>query len=133
MATIDGAEVVGLGDDIGRLEIGLRADVVVFGRAASDPYRAVIESRAEDVRLVFIDGEAYYGDAELEAATAVNGDCEAFDACSAPKFICAANTPGSMAASARASETVADVHAQLVGIMAEYGRADELNELLYCE
>src|SRR5687767_6689426 len=62
MATEGSADAVGLGDAIGSLEVGYRADVVVFGRRAADPYRAVLESRAEDVRLVLIDGAGYYGD-----------------------------------------------------------------------
>lgn len=132
MATVDGSEVVGLGDAIGRLEVGYRADVAVFGRQAADPYRAIGESRAEDVRLVFIDGAAYYGDVELEAVAAVNDDCEPLDACGASKFICAANTPGSTAASARADETVAEVRAQLLALLADYDR-DDLNELILCE
>jgi len=76
MATLDGAEVVGLGDGIGRLELGYKADVFVFGRRCPDPYRAIGESRAADGRLVFIDGEAYSGDLDLEPSNAVNASCE---------------------------------------------------------
>jgi 5-methylthioadenosine/S-adenosylhomocysteine deaminase len=111
MATRDGAEVVGLEAHIGQLAVGMRADIAVFGRVASgDPARAVVDSRAADVRLVFIDGAAYYGDIALEAVTAVNGDCEMLDACGTPKFLCAANTPGN---AARADETVESIRTQL--------------------
>jgi hypothetical protein len=77
---------------------------------ADDPYRAVVDSLAADVRLTLIDGVANYGDLALESATAVNGDCEMLDACGTPKFLCAANTPGQ---ASRASETVAGIHEQL--------------------
>jgi len=137
MATIDGAEAVGLSPQIGRLEAGARADVVVFGRIGGDPWRAVVESRAEDVRLVLIDGEGYFGDAALEPDTAVNGDCEPFDACGEQKYVCLKNTPG---ADSRAGESVDDVRAQLVAILEgtgyppeeQYGRGDELLELVTC-
>jgi cytosine/adenosine deaminase-related metal-dependent hydrolase len=84
MSTIDGADVVGLAP-IGTIAVGQRADISVFGRTSSDPYQAVIDSRARDVRLVLIDGLGYYGDAALQAATAVNTSCESFDACGTPK------------------------------------------------
>jgi hypothetical protein len=125
MSTVDGADVVGL-DPIGTLVVGQRADISVFGRVSSDPYQAVIDSRAADVRLVLIDGVGYYGDVALQATTAVNTSCEAFDACGTPKYLCAANTPGSMTSTSRYAETVADIHSQLVTIMASYSRTDVL-------
>lgn len=138
MATADGAAVLDMSPLIGRLEEGARADVVVFGRIGLDPWRAVLESRAEDVRLVLIDGAGYYGDVALESATAVNGDCDAFDACGAPKYLCARNTPG---ADSRADESVDDIRGQLIDILEgtgyppeeQYGRGDELLELVTCE
>ena len=111
MATQDGARAVDLDTDIGTIEVGKRADLVVFGRVSGDPYRAVLDSRAADIRLVLIDGLGYYGDVALEAATAVNGMCEDFDACGAAKYLCVANTPGS---TARADETYESIRAQLV-------------------
>jgi cytosine/adenosine deaminase-related metal-dependent hydrolase len=132
MATVDGADVVGL-TPIGTLVVGQRADIAVFGRTnATDPYQAVIDSRADDVRLVLIDGVGYYGDTNLQAATAVNTSCEAFDACGTAKYLCAANTPGSMTATSRYAETVADIHEQLRVIMAGYNRESDLLELVDC-
>ncbi len=92
MATEGGAAATDTAMQLGRLAPGMRADVVVFGRIARDPYRAVIDSRASDVRLVLIDGAAYYGDLALEDASAVNEKCDTFDACGTPKFLCAAGT-----------------------------------------
>lgn len=137
MATSDGAEVLGLADAIGRLEPGMRADITVFGRTGPDPFDAVTDSTAVDVRLVLIDGAAYYGDLALEAATAVNGECDALDACGAPKFLCLRNTPGS---DSRAEETLEDVQTQLIDILEgngypaeeQYGRGDELLPLIDC-
>jgi 5-methylthioadenosine/S-adenosylhomocysteine deaminase len=133
MATEGSAAAVGLGDVIGRLEVGYRADVVVFGRRAADPYVALLESRAQDVRLVLIDGAGYYGDLALEDATAVNGQCDVLDACGASKYLCAAGTPGSTGDTSRVNETVDDIHNQLTAILDMYGRASELNELVACD
>ena len=129
MSTSGGAEAVGLSAFIGRLEVGQRADITVFGRTGADPYRAVLDSRAADVRLVLMDGAGYYGDAALETVAAVNTSCEALDACGTPKFLCAANTPG---AASRATETVADIRGQLTAYLATYGRAAELLDLVDC-
>jgi len=133
MATFDGATVVGLDAFIGKLEVGMRADISVFGRLGRAPFEAVTDSRAADVRLVLIDGQGYYGDSALEDTTAVNRDCEMFDACGTDKFVCLANTPGATTSTARASETVVDVESELVAILDDYGRGSELLPLVACD
>jgi 5-methylthioadenosine/S-adenosylhomocysteine deaminase len=136
MATEGGALAAGLEAFIGKLEVGMRADVAVFGRRGDDPYRAVLDSVAADVRLVAIDGLVYFGDLALESL-ALNGSCDTLDACGAEKFLCAAGTPG---ASSRQDETVEQIHQQLYDILEgtgypedeQYGRGDELLELVDC-
>lgn len=137
MATVDGAVVVGLNGHIGELSVGARADIAVFGRAAADPYLTVLDSRARDVRLVLIDGKVYYGDASL-ASLGRNSECEAIDACGAPKFICVSDGPG---AKGRDHETLADIELQLYNILEgtgeepyveQYGRGAELQGLIDC-
>jgi cytosine/adenosine deaminase-related metal-dependent hydrolase len=130
MATHDGAEVVGLGDIIGSLEIDYRADVLVVGRTGADPYEAVLDARARDVRLVFIDGLAYYGDLALMDDAGLNDVCDVIDACGSDKFLCVRDTPGHESGR---SESVDDVRDQLRGILATYGRTDDLQELIVCE
>ncbi len=128
MATSDGAEVLGLGDIVGQLEVDYKADIAVFGRAARDPYRAVLDSGAADVRLVLIDGLVYAGDEDLDGV-ALNRQCDAIDACGTPKFMCVRNTPGH---ADRADENIDDIRAQLIAILDGYGRAAELQELITC-
>jgi len=130
MATSDGAEVLGFGDALGSLEIDYRADIAVFGRTGADPYQAVIESRAKDVRLVFIDGLAYFGDLALMDDVALNDVCDVMDACGKDKFLCARETPGH---EDRAEETVGDIEDQLRGILATYNRTNDLLPLIQCE
>lgn len=137
MATWEGAEVVGLSDRIGQLAPGFRADIAVFARRDADPYLSVIESRAEDVRLVLIDGLGFYGDRNLHDATARNIYCEDFEACGVAKYLCAQDSP---TADNRRDETVEDLHQQLYDILEgigyppeeQYGRGDELLELVDC-
>lgn len=137
MATLDGAVVVGLHGAIGRIEVGYRADISVFGRSGPDPYAAVLESRIADVRLVLIDGAVYFGDENLEMDTRRNPYCEALDACGTAKFICVQDSP---TAPNRRDETLADIHTQLYNILEgvgyppneQYGRGAELLELADC-
>lgn len=138
MATFDGAEVVGLEDYIGQLTPGYHADITVFGRRGGDPYETLIASRAADVRLVLIDGVAFYGDANLEQATARNEYCEPLEACGSEKFICVQDSPD---ADRFRDETLDDIYGQLYDILEgtpssppeeQYGRGDELLELVDC-
>lgn len=137
MATIDGSVVVGLNGHVGQLVKGERADISVFARKASDPYATVLDSRAADVRLVLIDGKAYYGDQTLESLGR-NAFCEELDACGTAKFICVSNGP---TAPDRDSETMAAIQKQLFDILEgtgvepyveKYGRGKELQGLIDC-
>ncbi len=138
MATWNGAIVVGLEDDIGQLAVGFQGDIAVFGvEAGSDPYQALIDSRAAQVRLVLIAGEGHYGDEGLQEVTARNEYCEAFDACGQDKYICVQDSP---TADRRRDETLEDIRLQLFNILEgvgypaeeQYGRGDELLDLVDC-
>jgi 5-methylthioadenosine/S-adenosylhomocysteine deaminase len=129
MATVDGADVVDLAASIGTLEAGRRADIAVFGRSGADAYECVLDSRAEDVRLVMIDGLVYYGDLALEPL-AVNGSCDDLDACGTAKFLCLADTPGATGGTSGSGEHLDDVRAQLVSVLG--ARSSELLELVDC-
>jgi 5-methylthioadenosine/S-adenosylhomocysteine deaminase len=138
MATLIGAVAVGLESFVGRLEAGLRADIAVFGRMGDDPYQALIDSRAEDVRLVLIDGQGWYGDLYLKDATARNEYCEQFSACELEKYLCVQESP---TAPDRRNETLEDIRIQLYNILEgigyppeeQYGRGAELLPLVDCE
>ena len=74
MATIDGARALGLADDIGSLEVGKRADVIVVNlnqlHAApqADAVSALVYSAlASDVRTTIIDGRIVMHDRRLTA------------------------------------------------------------------
>jgi 5-methylthioadenosine/S-adenosylhomocysteine deaminase len=73
MATIDGARAMGLGDEIGSLEVGKRADVIVvdlgklhLSPITSDVASALVYSAgSSDVRTTIIDGRVLMRDREL--------------------------------------------------------------------
>lgn len=72
MATREGARALGLDDEIGSIEAGKRADLILVGSAdlhqmpSPDPYaRLVFSSRASDVRLTMVDGTVVARDGEL--------------------------------------------------------------------
>jgi 5-methylthioadenosine/S-adenosylhomocysteine deaminase len=75
MATIDGAQALGLGNVIGSLETGKRADVIVVAldQLHSSPHHddvvsaLVYSSVAADVRTAIIDGQVLMRDGELQA------------------------------------------------------------------
>lgn len=138
METMDAAEVLGLEDFVGTIEVGRRADIAVFSRTGADPYRAVMDSRARDVSLTLIDGVAYYGDLPLEGI-AVNGSCDTLDVCGIERFLCVADTPGTenVANTTRRGDTLGSLEAELSGIidttrMTTPGAADRLLPLVDC-
>lgn len=137
MATREGAIVVGLEPYIGTLEVGKRADIAVFGRAGPDPYEALIESRAADVRLVLVDGRGYWGDGSLASVTARNPYCEDRDACGVAKYLCVRDTMETDAGT-RIDESYEDIRRGIYNMLeglgdAKYHRGDAgIAELFTC-
>ena len=73
MATIDGARAMGLDDEIGSIEAGKRADVIVvdLNRLHAVPETDVVSSvvysaQSSDVRTTIIDGHIVMRDGELK-------------------------------------------------------------------
>ena len=76
MSTIDGAKTMGLEDEIGSLEVGKRADIIVV--ALDQPHSIpgddivsslVYSAQASDVRTTIIDGQVMMHDGELLTIT----------------------------------------------------------------
>jgi 5-methylthioadenosine/S-adenosylhomocysteine deaminase len=72
MATREGARALGLEAEIGSIEAGKRADLIVIDRErphltpAVDPWSAIVYSaRGTDVRTVLVDGEVLVDDFAL--------------------------------------------------------------------
>jgi hypothetical protein len=90
MATVNAAAVLGLADTLGRLEVGLKADIVVIERLDPDPYRAILSARPANVRMVMVGGAVLYGDPEHETLGRSGHTCEPVDVCGSPKVMCIA-------------------------------------------
>ncbi len=67
MVTTNPADAIGWTKYVGRLQVGLYADIAVFTKqtASTDPYRSVIDATERDVRLVLVGGDPLYGDVTL--------------------------------------------------------------------
>jgi 5-methylthioadenosine/S-adenosylhomocysteine deaminase len=73
MATREGARALHLEDQIGSIEVGKRADMILIDRdrphlaTAPDPFSAVVyAARASDVRTTIVDGEVLVDDFKLQ-------------------------------------------------------------------
>ena len=71
MATRNGARALGLDGEIGSIEAGRRADLIVIDGCAThfapdpDPFSTIVyAARPEDVRMAMIDGEVLVGDGQ---------------------------------------------------------------------
>lgn len=146
MATVNGAIAMNLDDQLGRVAPGYHADLAVFRGDRSRPYRALLDARAADVRLVIVGGRAIYGDAPLLAGTVVSGmGCMAVPegmspagtsgVCGVRKVVCAqpSDLAGLRGAIASALETTRNADPMCVGAGAgDYCYAYELFPLFRC-
>lgn len=118
MVTLDAARAAALGSQLGSLEPGKLADLMVLAGARSRPYRALIEGRPEQVELVVRGGWAIYGAPELVAELAQSPNlCEpvpartpsdtAGDVCGQQRSICLKSMTGN------SNDTLAQVKAAL--------------------
>lgn len=88
MVTIDSAKAVGAGDWLGKLATGYLADIVVLSGDRSNPFRAAVDARVEQVQLVLVAGKPQTGDAAVMKAIGAPEHCEALDVCGVAKIVC---------------------------------------------
>jgi len=131
--TSDAARVLGLDGLLGTLAPGMRADIAVYDWSRT-PYRAIIESGPDAVRLVVVEGQALYGRRTFIDTLAANPEwCEDLDACGASNAVCV-----KVAESGEDGQTYAELEATLVAAMADvtmpsgYEYAKELYPVLEC-
>lgn len=127
------ASLLALEGRIGSLEVGAWADIAVFAWSA-EPYRAVIQSGAEDVFLTVVAGDALYGRPELvEDLAGTWSWCETLTPCSEERVLCA-----QAASSGDDAQTYADLESILtdalssVTMPAGYEYANDLLGLWLC-
>lgn len=81
MAAQNPAEIVGMGDKLGKIAAGYFADLVVIKGDTTKPYRAFIDARPQDVALTMISGKAFYGDPAFLDTLGQKGKYVPVDAC----------------------------------------------------
>lgn len=90
MVTIDAARVLAVDSLLGSIEVGKRADIMVFSGDPNSPYDALIQARPSSIELVMLDGRVLYGTPEVQAVAPDMPACESLPVCSVNKFLCAA-------------------------------------------
>ena len=92
MVTVDAARALGVDGSLGTLEVGKRADLVLFRGDSGQPYDALLSASPLQVDLVMVDGRALYGTLELKAAAPMAPGCEEISICTTTKFLCVAES-----------------------------------------
>jgi len=87
MVTIDAAKAIEVQDQLGSLEVGKLADLMVVSGDSNAPYDTLVHARPASVRLVMVNGAVLYGDAFLSEAASLS-ECEAMDICGTSRFLC---------------------------------------------
>ena len=65
MVTTNAADGMNWQNDVGRIQAGLAADLLVIDRNNADPYRNLVEAIDPDVRLTVVGGLPIYGDVDI--------------------------------------------------------------------
>jgi len=73
MSTTNAAAAMNLGDQVGKIEKGYWADLMVVAGDRTKPYRALLEAKAKEIRLVTVAGKALYGDPEATTGAVLGG------------------------------------------------------------
>ena len=68
MVTSNAAEIANWQNFVGKISVGMYADLVVIDTFHDNPYRNLIEAIDPDVRLTVVQGKAVFGDIDLMAA-----------------------------------------------------------------
>lgn len=116
MVTIEPARVLGVDTQIGSLEKGKRADIVLLQGDPSQPYEALLSARPTNIEMVMVDGRVMYGDPELKSAGPAAPGCETLQVCSASKFLCLAES----ATTNKLNQTFTDISSALTSNLASY-------------
>ena len=111
MVTINAAKALGLGDVLGSLTAGKKADVLVITGDTRAPHEALLAATPADVRLVIVNGVPLYGDDELQALGPASPGCESLPVCCADKFLCVAEAGGD--ATNKLGQTFAEINQTL--------------------
>jgi hypothetical protein len=87
MVTINRATIANTPEKVGQIRPGDFAVLVVVRGDRSRPYGTLVDARPQDVELVLIGGQPYYGSPALLQALGQASDSEDIDACGVRKLV----------------------------------------------
>lgn len=87
MVTVNPAQSAALDDKIGRIKEGHFADLLVIKGNPDEPYRSLVEAKVQDVELVFVGGQPYYGSQEFMNKLGQSEDSEPMAVCKSKKLL----------------------------------------------
>lgn len=87
MVTTGAAEIAGLADKIGTLEVGRAADLTIVQKRLDDPYDNVVSAYPSWVDMVMIGGDIIYGRADWIAELSTPADYEPVTAWGRPMLL----------------------------------------------
>ena len=122
MVTTHAAKALALDTVLGSITVGKKADLMIIGGDAANPYDALLAATPADVRLVLVGGVPLYGDKALQPIAQVSPACEDLDICCQAKFACVA-APGGTAVN-KLGQTFSEIESTLTTNLTQY---DALN------
>ena len=87
MVTAGAAEIAGLGDKLGILEVGRPADLTILAKHLDDPYENVVAAYPSWVEMVMIGGDLVYGRPDWVAQLSTPADYEPVTAWGRPMLL----------------------------------------------
>lgn len=87
MVTSGAAEIAGLGDKIGTLQVGRAADLTILAKRMDDPYQNVVSAYPSWVEIVIIGGDIIYGRPDWVGALSTPADYEQVTAWGRPMLL----------------------------------------------
>jgi 5-methylthioadenosine/S-adenosylhomocysteine deaminase len=87
MATVTPAQLAGADKQIGTIQKGLYADLLLVRRSSGNPYQTLLHASPAEVRLVIVGGIATYGDPDLMAQLLPGKHLEIVTVCGTEKAL----------------------------------------------
>ncbi len=123
MVTINGARVLSMQKQIGSIEVGKMADLIIVSKTSADPYEALTTARSTDIAMTMVGGVILYGNPSLTDAMALP-DCAPIDVCGQSRRLCVAEP----STADLLGQTLQDITGALTGALSAY---DALNGTQY--
>ncbi|MBI5535641.1 MAG: amidohydrolase family protein [Deltaproteobacteria bacterium] len=87
MVTSEAAKAIEVQNQLGTIEVGKLADLIVVSGDTANPYDTLVTARPVNIRMVMVNGAMLVGDSYLSQAASL-ADCETVDVCGSSKFVC---------------------------------------------